>query len=176
MLAEFARRADFDCFLLAGRYTLLDQIGLARALAAVRREGHLRSSLVGSTTAASCRIPIPGSISGVSSDAAAIETWKDNVTFNYVPADEEIIGRAAALKTVCDRHGVPLMAAAIQFPMHHPAVAAVVTGPRSPEHVVVNNEMLRYPIPNDLWAELKQERLIFARSTRAGMTISGGER
>lgn len=159
VLAEFARRAAFDCFLLAGRYTLLDQSALPELLPLCVEKG-ISIIAGGVYNSGILSHPDPGTISGVSSDAAAIETWKDNVTFNYVPADAEIIARAAALQTVCDRHGVPLMAAAIQFPMHHPAVAAVVTGPRSPEHVVVNNEMFRYPIPNELWAEMKQEKLL----------------
>lgn len=167
VLADFARRADFDCFLLAGRYSLLDQSALPELLPLCAEKG-ISIIAGGVYNSGILSHPDPGTIAGVSSDADAIETWKDNVTFNYVPAGDEIIARAAALKAVCDRHGVPLMAAAIQFPMHHPAVATVVTGPRSPEHVVVNNEMFRYPIPNDLWAELKAEKLLPAEAPLPG--------
>jgi D-threo-aldose 1-dehydrogenase len=167
ILVDFARRADFDAFLLAGRYTLLDQSGLAELLPLCVEKG-ISIIAGGVYNSGILSHPDPGSIGGVSSGADAIETWKDNVTYNYVPAEQEIIDRAAALKSVCDRHGVPLMAAAIQFPMHHPAVATVLTGPRSPEHVVVNNEMLRYPIPDQLWAELKAEGLIPAEAPTPG--------
>jgi D-threo-aldose 1-dehydrogenase len=167
ILVDFARRADFDAFLLAGRYTLLDQSALPELLPLCAEKG-ISIIAGGVYNSGILSHPDPGSIGGVSSGADAIETWKDNVTYNYVPAGQEIIDRAAALKTVCDRHGVPLMAAAIQFPMHHPAVATVLTGPRSPEHVVVNNEMLRYPIPDQLWAELKHERLLPAEAPTPG--------
>jgi len=159
ILVDFAARADFDAFLLAGRYTLLDQSALPDLLPLCVEKG-ISIIAGGVYNSGILSHPDPGSIAGIGSGADAIETWKDNVTFDYVPAGQDIIGRAAALKSVCDRHGVPLMAAAIQFPMHHPAVATVLTGPRSPEHVVVNNEMLRFPIPNELWAELKHERLL----------------
>lgn len=159
ILVDFARRADFDAFLLAGRYTLLDQSALPELLPLCEQKGV--SIIAGGVyNSGILSHPDPASIGGVSSGADAIQSWKDNVTYNYVPAEQEVIDRAAALKVVCDQHGVPLMAAAIQFPMHHPAVATVLTGPRSPEHVVVNNEMLRFPIPDQLWADLKRESLL----------------
>ena len=104
--------------------------------------------------------PDPGSIRGVGRDAAAMSAWKDNVTFNYLPASQEVIDRAAAIKAVCDRHGVPLTAAALQFPLHHPTVPALVVGPRAPGHTAANVADLRLPIPRDLWAELKHEGLL----------------
>ncbi len=167
ILVDYARRADFDAFLLAGRYTLLDQSALPELLPLCEERG-ISIIAGGVYNSGILSHPDPGTISGVSSGADAIETWKDNVTYNYVPAGPEIIARAAALKAVCDRHGVPLMAAAIQFPMHHPAVATVLTGPRAPEHVVVNNEMLRFPIPDQLWTELKAEGLLPAEAPTPG--------
>jgi D-threo-aldose 1-dehydrogenase len=163
ILVDLAGRADFDAFLLAGRYTLLDQGALATLLPLCERTG-ISIIAGGVYNSGILSHPDPGSISGVGRGADAIETWKDNVTFDYVPAEPLVIARAAALKAVCDRHGVPLMAAAIQFPLHHPAVACVLTGPRAPEHVVVNNEMLRFPIHDDLWAELKREGLLPAEA------------
>jgi D-threo-aldose 1-dehydrogenase len=167
ILVDFARRAEFDAFLLAGRYTLLDQSGLPELLPLCQEKG-ISIIAAGVYNSGILSHPDPGSIGGVNSGADAIETWKDNVTYNYVPAGAEVIARAAALKAVCDRHGVPLMAAAIQFPMHHPAVATVLTGPRAPEHVVVNTEMMRYPIPDQLWAELKSEGLLPADAPTPG--------
>jgi D-threo-aldose 1-dehydrogenase len=159
MLADFARRADFDMFLLAGRYTLLDQSALAELLPLCEEKG-IAIVNGGVYNSGILSHPDPGSISGVSSAGDAIPTWKDNVTYNYVPAEPAIIQKAAKIKAVCDRHGVPLMAAAIQFSLHHPAVPTVLMGPRSPEHVESNVAMFRCDIPNDLWAELKHEGLL----------------
>jgi D-threo-aldose 1-dehydrogenase len=159
ILVDFARRVDFDCFLLAGRYTLLDQGALSELLPLCLEK---RISIIagGIYNSGILSHPDPGSIGEVSSRADAIGSWKENVTYDYVPARPEVIERAARLKRVCDRHGVPLMAAAIQFPLHHPAVPSVLTGPREPSHVEVNNAMLRFPIPHDLWGELKHEGLL----------------
>lgn len=161
MLADFAKRADFDMFLLAGRYTLMDQSALAELLP-ICEEKDIAIVNGGVYNSGILAHPAPASIAtaNVSSDADAIPTWKDNVTFNYVPAERDMIDKAAKLKAVCDRHDVPLMAAAIQFPMHHPAIPTVLMGPRSPEHVTSNIEMFRVEIPNDLWAELKHEGLL----------------
>jgi D-threo-aldose 1-dehydrogenase len=159
ILVDFAERADFDAFLLAGRYTLLDQGALETLLPLCERRG-ISIIAGGVYNSGILSHPDPGSVAGIGRGADAIASWKDNVTYDYVPAGPEITARAGAIKAVCDRHGVPLMAAAIQFPMHHPAVATVLTGPRSPEHVVVNNEMLRFPIQDDLWSELKHEGLL----------------
>jgi D-threo-aldose 1-dehydrogenase len=159
ILVDFAERADFDAFLLAGRYTLLDQGALTTLLPLCERKG-ISIIAGGVYNSGILSHPDPGSVSGVGRGADAIETWKDNVTFDYVPAGPEIVSRAAALKNVCEGFGVPLMAAAIQFPLHHPAVVSVLTGPRAPEHVVVNDAMLRYPIPDALWAALKEKGLL----------------
>ena len=70
--------------------------------------------------------------------------------------------RVAAIQAVCERHGVPLAAAALQFPLGHPAVASVIPGASSPAQQVRNLETFRHPIPADLWAELKAEGLLRA--------------
>ena len=159
MLADFATRADFDCFLVAGRYTLLDQSALAELLP-ICEEKNIAIINGGVYNSGILAHPDPGSVGDVSSAADAIPSWKDNVTFNYVPAEQEIIQRAAKMKTICDNHNVPLRAAAIQFPMHHPAIPTIVVGPRTPEHADDNMDMFRYDIPDDLWAELKHEGLL----------------
>ena len=91
ILADFARRADFDAFLLAGRYTLLDQSALAELLPLCQQKG-ISIIAGGVYNSGILSHPDPASVSGVSSGADAIETWKDNVTYNYVPAEREIIG------------------------------------------------------------------------------------
>jgi D-threo-aldose 1-dehydrogenase len=68
----------------------------------------------------------------------------------------------AAIQAVCERHGVPLAAASLQFPLGHPAVASVIPGASSPGQQVRNLEAFRHPIPTDLWAELQSEGLLRA--------------
>jgi D-threo-aldose 1-dehydrogenase len=143
MLARFAREGDFDAFLVAGRYTLLDQAALPELLPlcvekriAVVIGGVMNSGLLAD--------PRPGA------------------TFNYVPADAGRVARAERVRSVCERHGVPLKAAAVQFPFAHPAVASLVAGVRSIDHLDEYPELMRRSIPAELWSELKSEGLLAA--------------
>lgn len=156
MLADFAERAPFDCFLLAGRYSLLDQSAMGGLMDACVKN-HISLIVGGVYNSGILSHPDPASIGNVSSDKSAIASWKDNVTFNYVPAPQDIIDRAAAMKGVCEAHGVSLMAAAIQFPLHHPAVASVLMGPRTADHVDSNVDAFSEVIPASLWNDLKAE-------------------
>lgn len=135
MLARFARAADFDCFLLAGRYTLLDRIG----------ETELLPLCVEKNIAI-----IAGGVfnSGILADP------RPGATFNYQAAPPELVVRAQRLRETCRQHGVDLKAAAIQFPLRNPAVATVLTGCRSVAEVEENVGMFQSPIPDDLWPEL----------------------
>jgi D-threo-aldose 1-dehydrogenase len=143
MLARFAREGDFDVFLVAGRYTLLDQEALGELLPlCVEREIGI---LVGGVMNSGVLVdPRPGS------------------TFNYAPAAPPILERAARIAAICARHGVPLRATAIQFPLAHPAVRSVIAGVRRIEHLDEYPELMRQSIPGDLWAELRSEGLIAA--------------
>jgi D-threo-aldose 1-dehydrogenase len=141
MLARFARAADFDCFLLAGRYTLLDQIAL-RELLPLCVKRNIAIIIGGVYNSGILANPEPGS------------------TFNYRPAEQAWLDKAQRIKDICDRHAVPLKAAAIQFPLAHPAVATVLTGARSVRELDENLAMMRYPIPTDLWQELKAVGLL----------------
>jgi len=163
MLADFANRASFDCFLLAGRYSLLDQSALDGLLLLCEEKG-ISIIAGGVCNSGILAHPDPGSIGQVSSVPSAFAGWKDNVTYDYVPAEQSVIERAGRLKAVCDRHDVPLMPAAIQFPLLHPAVASVLIGPRSVDHVDGNVAMMNLDIPSDLWAELKHEELLPERA------------
>jgi D-threo-aldose 1-dehydrogenase len=84
----------------------------------------------------------------------------EGALYAYKPAEREVVERTRRVETICARHGVPLAAAALQFPLHHPAVASVIPGPNSPAQVRANLQHMRRVIPTDLWAELKAERLI----------------
>lgn len=143
-LAQFAREADFDCFLLAGRYTLLDQSGLDDLLPLCEQKR--MSVILGG--------PYNSGVLASDLDEGAA------TTYFYLATPPEVLARARHIKAVCDRHAVPLKAAALQFGLSHPAVAATIPGAVSPAEARENFAMVGYPIPADLWAELKHERLI----------------
>src|SRR5207248_814355 len=113
MLARFARLCDFDCFLLAGRYTLLDQSALSEFLPLCLE----RNIQVVIGAPFNSGILATGATSGA--------------TFEYRSAQPEQLQRVRQIETVCNEFGVPLRAAALQFPIGHPAVCAVVPGCRS---------------------------------------------
>ena len=142
ILMRFAVDGDFDCFMLAGRYTLLDHTALDRFMPDCERRG------------ISVLMAAPFN-SGILATGA-----RPGATFFYVEADADIMARTRRIEAVCKRHGVDIAAAALQFPLAHPAVVSVVTGMRSATEVAQNLAHLRAPIPADFWRELKQERLI----------------
>jgi len=88
----------------------------------------------------------------------------EGARYYYEPAPPEIMQRTRDIEAVCARHAVPLAAAALQFPLHHPAVACVVAGHERAVEVERNLSLMRHPIPPALWAELKRERLIPAHA------------
>jgi D-threo-aldose 1-dehydrogenase len=138
VLLEAMGWGEWDVFLLAGRYTLLEQAPL--------------DDLLPQCVARGTSIVVGGPLnSGI---LAGRDTW------NYRAAPPEIVERVKAIAAVCDRHRVPLPAAALQFPLAHPAVAAIIPGPRNAEEFQANLELLRHPIPTALWQELKQEKLL----------------
>lgn len=141
MLARFAREGDFDVFLLAGRYTLLDQEALPELLPLCVERG--------------IAIVLGGVMnSGILAGPAA------GSRYDYRPADPALVERARRLEAICARHGTSLKAAAIQFPLAHPAIASLVAGVRKVAHLDDYPAMMRWPIDPDLWAELRSERLI----------------
>jgi D-threo-aldose 1-dehydrogenase len=141
MLARLARSADFDCFLVAGRYTLLDQAALSELLPLCVEK----------------RIAV---IIGGVFNSGILTDPRPGATFNYQPADAQWVDKARRIREVCDRHHTPLMAAALQFPAAHPAVATILTGVRSPSEIEQNEQMFRLPIPSGLWDELREEEMI----------------
>jgi len=141
MLTRFAREADMDVFLCAGRYTLLDQSALAELLPACEPRG---ISLV-----------IGGLLnSGILADPTA------GARFDYEMAPATLLERAQGIRDVCQRHDVPLLAAAMQFPLAHPRVASILAGVRKPAHLDDYPPGMRLAIPDALWADLRAEGLI----------------
>jgi D-threo-aldose 1-dehydrogenase len=142
MELQFAKACDFNCFLLAGRYTLLDQTALPEFLPYCL-EHHI-SIIAGG--------PYNSGILAVGP--------REGATFNYRVASPEMLDKARRINDVCLRHQVPLKAAALQFILAHPAIASVIPGARSVAEVADNIRMVEYPIPAGLWAELKHAGLI----------------
>ena len=141
MLARFAREGDFDAFLLAGRYTLLDQSSLAELLP-LCLEKDIAIAIGGVMNSGVLADPRPGT------------------TFDYAPADAATVARAQRLRDVCAAHGVPLKAAAVRFAMAHPAVATLVAGVRSVEHLDEYPALMQHPVPAGLWEDLRAKGLI----------------
>jgi D-threo-aldose 1-dehydrogenase len=138
VLLEAMEWGDWDAFLLASRYTLLEQGPLDDLFPKCVQSGI--SIVVGA-------VHNTGILAGR-------DSW------NYKPAPPEIAARVDAIQAVCDSHAVPLIAAALQFPLAHPAVSAVLPGPRSVQEMEENSEFLRYPIPAALWADLRNAKLL----------------
>ena len=141
-LAWLARRAQFDCFLLAGRYTLIDQSALAELLPIAQEQ----------------RIAIY--VGGPFNSGLLADPFAPNAKFNYDTAGREWVDKAQKAAGVCARHGVDIKAAAMQFPLGHPAVVSVVSGARSVAELEQNVSAFNAPIPPELWADLKRERLL----------------
>lgn len=135
-------RHDFDCFLLAGRYTLLEQESLERFLPLCTERG--ASVVIGG-----------GFNSGILATGAV-----EGARFNYAPAPAEVMAKVARIEGVCTGHDVPLLAAAMQFVMAHPAVASFVAGTRTAAQLQRNLDWFARPIPADFWAELKARELL----------------
>jgi D-threo-aldose 1-dehydrogenase len=142
MIPRFLELFDPDFFLLAGPYTLMDQSPLTSELPACVERG-------------------VGIVIGAVFNSGILATGAvPGVRYQYRPANPEQIEKVTRIQAVCKRHGVPMVAAALQFPLAHPAVAAVIPGPERPEHVRSNVDALRFPIPAHLWQELKAEGLL----------------
>ncbi len=141
MLTRFAREADFDCFLLAGRYTLLDQVALKELLPECVERG----------------IAI---IAGGVYNSGILADPKPGAHYDYQAAPAALLERAQRIRDVCARHHVPLKAAAEQFPLGHPAVTCVVVGCRSVSQLDESIAMFELAIPPAMWEELKHEGLL----------------
>jgi D-threo-aldose 1-dehydrogenase len=125
--------ADLDCCLLAGRYTLLDRDG---------------ADLLGKTARRGVAIVAGGVFnSGILAGGDA--------KFNYVDAPAQVVHRVERLKAICASHGVPLGAAAIQFPLRHPGVTSVVVGARTARTITTSADWFETQIPDALWADIE---------------------
>lgn len=135
---------DFDCFLLAGRYTLLEQEALDSflPLCIERDVGIILGGPYNSGILATGAVP--------------------GAKYNYAEAPPDIMARVKQIEAVCTAHDTPLIAAALQFVMGHPAVKTVIAGAMRPEEVRSNLSVFQTSIPDALWSDLRGEGLIRA--------------
>lgn len=148
------QHADLDCTLLAGRYTLLEQASLDPFLSECVKRG------VG--------IIVGGPFnSGIL--AAGVQGPSSVANFNYAKAPPEVVARVQQLQAVCASFDVPLAAAAVQFPLAHPAVVSVVPGARNAAELQGIVRWMNHPIPPALWRTLRGQGLL-----HAGAPVPGG--
>ncbi|MFC8261487.1 aldo/keto reductase [Streptomyces sp. NPDC057291] len=141
MLTRFLRDTDVDTVLCAGRYTLLDQSALAELLPEAAARG--RSVVIGGVFN-----------SGLLADP------RPGATYDYAAAPITLLDRALRIKAVTEAHGVPLRAAALRYPLAHPAVASVLVGTRSPDEMHDAADLLSREIPDAVWDDLRAEGLL----------------
>ncbi len=142
ILERFAADGDFDCFMLAGRYTLLDHTSLDTFMPDCARR-KIRVLMAAPFN------------SGILATGA-----QPGATYFYKEAEPAIVERVQRIEAVCKRHRVAIAAAALQFPLAHPVVASVVTGMASQAEAAANLAHCRAPIPHEFWDELKHGGLI----------------
>ncbi len=144
--ASYLKDGDFDCMLMAGRYSLLEQPALAEVLplAAQKNVGVMLGGVFNSGILATGAI--------------------DGARYNYTPASTDIMEKVRRITAICASHGVPLPTAALQFCLGHPAVSSLVLGAVRPVEVERNVAAIATPIPGSLWSDLKAERLLPAEA------------
>ncbi|MFS8143741.1 aldo/keto reductase [Rhizobium sp. BR 249] len=139
---DVLRHADLDCILLAGRYTLLDRSAEEELLPLCRQKG--TSLVVGGVFNSGILAtgPVPGS------------------HFDYMPADDDVLAKVGAMEAIAKRHGVPLAAPAMQFPLRDPIVASVLIGTAKPSSLTRNMEIIEPRLPDDIYAEFEPYTLV----------------
>ena len=137
-----AERGDFDMFLLAGRYTLLEQEALESFLPLCEAQG-------------------TGVVIGGPYNSGILATGpKQGAHYNYEPAPQDVLARVGEIEKICTRHGIRLVDAAFQFPLRHPAVVSVVPGGQGLAEMNSNIEAESADIPEALWSDLKSAGLM----------------
>ena len=140
-LSRYVREARLDAVMCAGRYTMLDQGALEQLFPACEEQGTVVVA------------------AGVMNSGLLANPHPDS-NYDYAPAPPEILRRALAMKDVCERHGVPLRAAALQFVFGHPLVVSAVIGARKTSHIDDAIVSMQLQIPSQLWDELRSEGLL----------------
>ena len=140
---EALKHGDWDCFLLAGRYTLLEQQALRSFLPLCGRRH--------------CSVVIGGPYN---SGILATGVGGGVPTYNYAPAPAHILEKVTRIERLCAEFGVTLAAAALQFPLAHPVVVSVIPGLGSKRRIEKTLELFSESIPGDFWRALKDQGLL----------------
>jgi len=144
VVVQVLQHADLDALMLAGRYSLLDHAALSELLPLCVRRG--------------VRVALGGVFnSGILATGARAQ---GGAMFNYAPAAGAWLSRTAAIESVCAAFGVPLRAAALQFPLAHAAIEIVMVGARSPTEWADCVSMMAHPVPAAFWSALRDEGLV----------------
>jgi D-threo-aldose 1-dehydrogenase len=143
MLSDFARHTDMDVFMLAGRYTLLEQSALDELLP-LCEERSIGIVAAGVFNSGLLSRPKPA----------------DDAKYNYGDAPLELLTRARRIAEICERNGTSLPVVALAFPLAHPSVISVCVGSRSPAQIEGNIDSYHSDVPNAVWTELKEEGLL----------------
>ncbi len=139
-----AERGDFDIFLLAGRYTLLEQEALETFLPLCEQRGI-------------------GIVTGGPYNSGILATGpREGAFYNYDPAPPEILDRVGSIQAVCEAHGVRMVDAAFQFPLLHPSTVSVIPGGQGVAEMESNLAAAKAQVPPALWADLKAQGLMRA--------------
>lgn len=141
LLEWFVRRADLDCVLVAGRYSLLDAQAAGRLFPACQRRG-------------------VAVLAGGVFNSGLLARPGPGATYDYAPVPAPLLDRARRIAAACARHGTDIGAAALQFVLAHPAVTAAVVGARSPAEMTQDAGFMTAPVPDQLWADLRHEELL----------------
>lgn len=139
---EVMRHADIDCILLAGRYTLLDRSAVAELLPLCEKK---KTSLI---------------VGGVFNSGILATGPVDGAHFDYMPANSEVLEKVGAMERIAREWGVPLAAAAMQFPLDNPVVASVLLGTAKPESLRRNMDALRHRLSTDDFSAFEPYTLV----------------
>ncbi|OHV27072.1 aldo/keto reductase [Rhizobium sp. RMa-01] len=139
---DVMRNADLDCILMAGRYTLLDRSAVAELLPLCLKKG---TSLV---------------VGGVFNSGILATGPVPGAHFDYMPADDEVLAKVGAMEAIAKRHGVPLAAPALQFPLREPIVASVLIGTAKPSSLIRNIEIVEPRLADEIYAEFEPYTLV----------------
>jgi D-threo-aldose 1-dehydrogenase len=135
MLDRFVERVDLDCVLLAGRWTLLDRSGGEQLLPRCLERG-------------------VGVVIGGVFNSGLLADPDGTPVYDYAAAPRDLVARAETMRDACSRHGVSLLAAAIQFALRHPAVSSVVVGARTAAEIGADSAAAEVHVAEELWSEL----------------------
>ena len=147
MCKRFAEEGDFDCMLLAGRYTLLDQSALDDCIPIAEKKN------------------IGIILGGVFNSGILAKGVGENITYFYDTIPEEVKDRYLKIAKICANYNVPVPAAAIQFSYSNKLISSMILGMDRPEQIQQNLDFLNFNIPDDLWSDLFKAKLIDERCT-----------